>query len=289
MIGEHVRTVSAATFALAAAAIKMRWRRERAEDLRLLETLSPSDVSSWKGDYDTIDKLLLAMDVTAQHNDVARLDLASLVIVNCGSDHCYLPSMRERIGAAVKSGTAWVLSSDWALKYFIEPVVPGYVKQRGADSGVVAVEATTDSLWSDVTVPGSDPQWWLEGGSHLMEVLDEDHVKAEAVSHELLAKNATPVVAAQWQVGPKGGRVFHAVSHFYPKQTRLVTELHKKPAAQFLQDGLGLEKDEIAQLVKLSCYASDITFAELQTVVTAMELVSRWTVMAKRARLEKGL
>src|SRR3712207_8618212 len=57
------------------------------------------------------------------------------------------------------------------------------------------------TLFPYTTLFRSDPQWWLEGSSHAIEVLDPERVRVEAASHDLLVKYDAPVVAVSFPWG----------------------------------------------------------------------------------------
>ena len=114
---------------------------------------------------------------------------------------CYDPTLVAEIGNYVKNGK-WLVTSDWALHYIIEPAFPNTIRwtKESTSEYIISVEPFTDSLWSDIVVLGADPQWWL-WGSYPMEVLDPDRVRIEAASHDLLLKHRAPVVAVGFDWG----------------------------------------------------------------------------------------
>ena len=173
------------------------------------------------------------------------------------------------------------MTSDWALKNVVEPGFPGMVKWSGASTGdeVLGVEPMTGSLWSEVTVPGVEPQWWLEGASYGIEILEKDAVEIVAASHEMLVKYNAPVVAVRFDWGK--GHVFHIVSHFWLKRSRSPGERHRGPAADFMREGMGLSDEQIAGIFdRAGVDPAKVKFAESQSAVTSTELVAGLCVQA---------
>jgi len=60
---------------------------------------------------------------------------------------------------------------------------------------------------------GQHPQWWLEGGSYPIDIIDKQRVQVLAHSDEMGSKyKAAPVVV---RFKHEDGEVIHVVSHFY--------------------------------------------------------------------------
>jgi hypothetical protein len=89
--------------------------------------------------------------------------------------------------------------------------------ERATGDEVISVEPSLNSLWSDVVVLGADPQWWLEGSSHPISILNPEKVAIEAASHDLLSRHSAPVVAVSFDWGK--GHVFHVISHLLNVKT----------------------------------------------------------------------
>jgi hypothetical protein len=155
------------------------------------------------------------------------------------------------------------------------------VKFTGQATGdeVISVEPSLNSLWSDVVVLGAEPQWWLEGSSHPIEVLNPDKVVIEAASHDLLSRHSAPVVAVSFDWGK--GHVFHVISHFWCKRSRTPTERHQGPCTDFLKAGMKLSDDSIDKVLEIAqIRANTLNFAQLQTAVTSTELIAQLCIRA---------
>lgn len=260
-------------YRLAAAAVRQRYLEQRPQTLAALDSLRKQDVAVLKGTYDSVENVLDALGlayVMSPKTLTPKKAGRKVVFANCAS--AYAPTLVSDCEAAVRGG-ALLVSSDWALSRLIAPGFPGTIA-RGQGSSrdeVVGIEPTLGSLWSEVVVLGADPQWWLEGGSEPIAVLDPDNVSIEAESHELLCKYGASPVAASF--GWHAGRVFHVVSHFWLKRTRTSTQ---GSARDFLVRGMKLSPEGIEAVFAKAKVAPDaIDFASLQSAATSTELIAR--------------
>ncbi|MCB9613292.1 MAG: hypothetical protein H6722_12650 [Sandaracinus sp.] len=258
-------------YRFAGAAVRARYFDQRPGTHRALERLRASDVAVYSGNFDHVQELLTALSVPFTL-DPKSLD-AKVVFVNCASQ--YDPAFLKRLAAHVRAG-ARLVTSDWALSRVLQTHFPGTVAAGKGRSGdeVVAVEPAADSLWADVVVPGTDPQWWLESSSEPLQVLDESRVRVEARSHELLGKYGEPAVAVSFPWGD--GDVFHVVSHFRVKRTRQHGRRHAERGTAFLREGLRLPESTIAELFATHRLEPDaLDFATMQSTATSVELCAR--------------
>lgn len=258
-------------YRFAGAAVRARYLDQRPGTHRALERLRASDVAVYAGSFDRVQELLSALGIPFTL-DPKSLD-AQIVFVNCASQ--YDARLLARLAAHVRAG-ARLVTSDWALSRILQVHFPGTVAAGKGRSGdeVVAVEPSAQSLWADVVVPGTDPQWWLEGSSEPLHVLDDALVRVEARSHELLSKYGDPAVAVSFPWGD--GDVFHVVSHFRVKRTRRHARRHAEPGEAFLRDGLRLPEATITELLTRHGVAPGaIDFATMQSTATSAELCAR--------------
>jgi hypothetical protein len=269
-------------YEVAAIAVRQSLAEQRPEDLHLLNKLRKQDVAVYAGSFDRVEDILMCLNVPCTMNpDVSTKLDAQIIFVNCSSS--YDKALIEHLSQRVNEGK-WLVSSDWALGQFIEPAFPGMVKFTGRATGdeVISVEPSLNSLWSDVVVLGADPQWWLEGSSHPIEVLNPDKVAIEAASHDLLSRHSAPVVAVSFDWGK--GHVFHVISHFWCKRSRTPTQRHQGPCTDFLKAGMKLSDDSIDKVLAIAQIKADtLNFAQLQSAVTSTELIAQLCIRAARA------
>jgi len=268
-------------YEVAAIAVRQRLAEQHPEDLHVLNKLRKQDVAVYAGSFDHVEDILACLNVPCAMNpNASKLD-AQIIFVNCSSS--YDKALIKHLSQRVNEGK-WLVSSDWALGRFIEPAFPGMVKFTGRATGdeVISVEPSLNSLWSDVVVLGTDPQWWLEGSSHPIAILNPDKVAIEAASHDLLSRHRAPVVAVSFDWGK--GHVFHVISHFWCKRSRTPTQRHQGPCTDFLKAGMKLSDDSIDKVLAIAQIKSDtLNFAQLQSAVTSTELIAQLCIRAAKA------
>jgi hypothetical protein len=259
-------------YKVAALAVRRRMREQRPEHLAVLDSIGLGTVGVYRGTYDRVENILELLGIRYVANP-SYLRKPGIIFANCSS--AYEPGLAEHVRARVQQG-AWLVGSGWALGKLIAPAFPGTVRPAARVTGdeVVSVEPTAGSIWSDMEVPGADPQWWLEGNSQPIEVLDPDLVSVEAVSPEMLLRYKAPAVAVRFDWGR--GKVFHMASHFWCRQSRTPTDRHCGPASDFLRSGMGLCDEAIDEIFDEAGIAPEmLNFAMIQSAATTTELVAR--------------
>ncbi len=205
--------------AAAAQILRAKLANDDPEALKALDKLSDKDVIVIAGSMDHIEQVLGAAGMRyalVAPEQVARLDLNAdqVVMVNCPGT---MPDEGvARLERFVRAG-GLLYTTDWALKNVIERGFPGTIKHNGKSTGdhvtPVSVRQVHHNLMSDILLrAGDQPQWWLEGGSYPIELLDK-RVEVLAESAEMQSRyEASPVVVRfPWH----DGEVIHVVSHFY--------------------------------------------------------------------------
>lgn len=264
---------------LAAIAVRRRLLEQRPADLAILESMKKKDVAVYTGAHDQVQNVLDRVQIGHEMNPAKTK--AKVIFANCnGTKHQHL----DTAAAKVEDG-AWLVTSDWSLSSVIEANFPNTVKRsanKSTGDEVVAVEPNLESLWQDVVVLGVDPQWWLEGGSYPIEVLDPARVRIETASHEMLTKYEAPAVAVRFNQGL--GQVYHVVSHFWLKRSRTPDARYQRPCTEFLRDGMKLTSEGIERVMKDSKIpAESIDFASLQSAATSTELIAQLCIRAMRS------
>lgn len=271
-------------YALAAAAVRQRYREQHPEYLDVLSELKKQDIAVYTGSYDKVETVLDHLQIPYTLNAAVRSWKAFLVFANCpGTNHS---GLTKNIANLVNDGT-WLVSSDWSLANVVAPHFPDTIRRGQGVSGdeVVGVEPWHDSLWSDIVVLGCDPQWWLEGSSYPIHIDNPEMVKIEAVSHDMLVKYKQSAVAVRFPWG--AGEVFHIISHFYLKRTRLAHAKHQSCATDFLREGMKLSEEGIEHVLKTAKLKPDsINFATLQSAATSAELVARLCIDAALSQVQ---
>lgn len=161
------------------------------------------------------------------------LNYYDVILIGCpGSEipHAAFPKIREFV---VNGG--WLITTDWALYSIVEPIFPGYIrwnqKKTKGKKEVVACQIVEpnhpflDGVISELQQTkwskkgkGDEFKWWLEIGSYPIEVLNHSAVHVLIASWEIKNKYGEAPVLAYFDVGNKGGRVIHMISHTHLQQ-----------------------------------------------------------------------
>lgn len=268
-----------AAYKLAAHAVRQRFAEQHPEYLEVLASLRKRDIAVYKGTYDSVESVLdlLGIPFTLSPRKLS----ASLVFANCAGQSNQ--ALVEKIEPHVRDG-AWLVTSDWSLHNVVERAFPNTVRRLpGKTTGdeVVSVEPALGSNWEEVVVLGTDPQWWLESASYLIDVLDPERVRIEAASHEMLVKYNAPAIAVRFDW--EAGHVLHVISHFWLKRSRVPDERYRGPCTEFLKAGMRLSDAGIEKVLKESkVQVNDLNFAMIQSAATATELIAQTCVHSQR-------
>lgn len=217
-----------------------RMLHEAPEDARALEDVQASDIVVVPGSYDRVEQVLDALEMPytilgVERIGRVRLRPEQLLVVNC-------PGLLDRRGiGAVRSFVASggsLFTTDWALRHVVEPAFPGLVayNERPTRDDVVRVEvrAHDNPFLAGVMDGADDPQWWLEGSSYPIRILDPSRVEVLITSRELEDRYGEALVALVFRHG--AGEVFHMISHYYLQRTELRNARHHAPATSYFKE-----------------------------------------------------
>ena len=228
-------------------ALREKMRRDNPTEERQLQEISQTDVIVVRGQYDRVQDVLRAMDipftlVSAAQLDQINLSPSQVVFINCPGN-----LSRKGIGQIhqfVEAG-GFLVTTDWALRHVIEPAFPGLMRynDRPTRDDVVRIEILEggNRFLEGLVSPGEDPQWWLEGSSYPIEILDQKNVEVLITSKEMAEKYGEAPIAVTFNFGL--GSVFHIVSHYYLQRSELRTARHEMPSTTyFAEKGLSLNE-----------------------------------------------
>jgi len=261
-------------------------RRDAPDRARVLDEVEKSDVVVVTGQYDRVQQVLEALEVehTVIHpHELDRLTLRpeQLLVVNCPgqvSSHAI-----TRIRAFVEAGGS-LFTTDWALKHVIEPAFPGVLafNERPTADDVVRIEVKDpDNIYLQGVMDGQDdPQWWLEGSSYPIRILDAERVQVLITSKELGEKYGEEPVAVWFRWGE--GEVFHMISHYYLQRTELRTQRHQAPAASYFDEkGVGVSCDMLASI-------DDLSLADLESAKPSASFMANVMIEKKEKALRRA-
>src|SRR5262245_51642117 len=171
----------------AAEILRKRMETERPKDLVILDSVKGKSVVVVRGSMDHIEQVLDAANIrhtTIEPDQVATYDFNAdmIVMVDCPGR---MPQKGvERIERFVRAG-GLLYTTDWSLLNLVQKAFPGTIKHNGrstADEVVpVQVIEKDDNLMSKMLLTNkTEPQWWLEGGSYPIEIIDKTKVRVLA-------------------------------------------------------------------------------------------------------------
>ena len=223
-------------YAAGARISKERMAREAPLDAAALDAVNAADIVVVQGCYDHVERVLDALElpytaVAPDHLENIRLRPEQLLVVNCPGTVSAVAVGKVR--AFVEAGGS-LFTTDWALRHVIEPGFPGMLayNERPTADDVVRIEVRDhdNQFVAGVMDAADDPQWWLEGSSYPIRVLDP-RVSVLITSAELGDKYGEAAVAVTFPWGD--GEVFHMISHYYLQRTELRTARHTAGAAAY--------------------------------------------------------
>jgi hypothetical protein len=269
-----------AAYRAAATIAKEQLRRDAPERARVLDSVEASDVVVVRGIYDRVEDVLDALEVeysAVEPRELDRLQLSSeqLLVVNCPGQ--VSAAAITRIRAFVEAGGS-LFTTDWALKHVIEPAFPGVLafNDRPTADDVVRIEVKDpDNIYLQGVIEGQDdPQWWLEGSSYPIRIVDEERVRVLITSRELGDRYGETPVAVWFRWGE--GDVFHMISHYYLQRTELRTQRHQAGgAAYFAEKGVPLSAEVSADIVRCALSTGDIESAKPSAAFMSNVLIEK--------------
>jgi hypothetical protein len=255
-------------------------RRDAPVRARALDSVEQSDVVVVAGIYDHVAAVLDALQVPHTligTHEVERVKLRpeQLLIINCPGD--VSAKAVTRIRAFVEAGGS-LFTTDWALKHVVEPAFPGVLAFSKAPTpdDVVRIEVRdADNIYLQGVLDGQDdPQWWLEGSSYPISIVDTERVKVLITSRELGEKYGESPVAVWFRWGE--GDVFHMISHYYLQRTELRTQRHAGSAGTYFAE------KGVAMSPAMTADVADLSLADVESAKPSAAFMSNVIIEKKR-------
>lgn len=267
----------------AARLMQERMKNQRPEDLEILRAVTDKEIVVVRGSMDRIENVLRAAGIEHSVIDPAQVADADLmadqiVMVNCPGN---MPAAGvKRIKKFVTAG-GLLYTTDWALLNVIQKAFPRTIAYNGKSTGnhVTAVqvhEHDKDNMMSNMLLRNdSKPQWWLEGGSYPIDVLNPRSVKVLASSKEMKRRyGAAPVVVRfPWQ----DGEVIHVVSHFYRQMATAGPAVATKNALDSVSGLSAAQKAAFANSAE-----GDVQFSEVESSYAFQQMTSNMIINKSR-------
>ena len=209
------------------------------------EELGQSEVIVSKGVHDYIEQVFNGIGlkhnlINPQQFEKIDLDPDQIIFINCPGS-VTSKGLRNLVTFVEKGG--FLFTTDWALRHVIEPGFPGYIKynNRPTNDEVVRVDilAEEDPFLQSLIGPNDDPQWWLEGSSYPIEILNHKEVDILIKSKEIEKKYGESAVFVTFDYGK--GKIYHMISHFYLQRAETRTARHAKSGAEYANEKLNMD------------------------------------------------
>ena len=209
------------------------------------EELGQSEVIVSKGVHDYIEQVFNGIGlkhnlINPQQFEKIDLDPDKIIFINCPGS-VSSKGLRNLVTFVEKGG--FLFTTDWALRHVIEPGFPGYIKynNRPTNDEVVRVDilAEEDPFLQSLIGPNDDPQWWLEGSSYPIEILNHKEVDILIKSKEIEKKYGESAVFVTFDYGK--GKIYHMISHFYLQRAETRTARHAKSGAEYANEKLNMD------------------------------------------------
>ena len=210
------------------------------------EELGQSEVIVSEGVHDYIEQVFNGIGlkhnlINPQQFEKIDLDPDQIIFINCPGN-VTSKGLRNLVTFVEKGG--FLFTTDWALRHVIEPGFPGYIKynNRPTSDEVVRVDilAEEDPFLQSLIGPNDDPQWWLEGSSYPIEILNHKEVDILIKSKEIEKKYGESAVFVTFDYGK--GKVYHMISHFYLQRAETRTARHKKSGTEYAYEKLNMDE-----------------------------------------------
>jgi hypothetical protein len=276
-------------YELASSLIRDRLEAEDKENLDIMDDISSDDVIVIEGQYDHIHLVLKHSKIPftqIQPSQLADMELRSdqTIFVNCMGH--FDQDLARKLNTFVNSG-GQLITTDWCLKSVLEVAFPGYVEynDNATSDEVVRIEIVdkNDPVLKGFLDEDTDPQWWLEGSSYPIKVLDEKKVSVLIKSKQLKEKYGENPVVVRFNHGE--GVVYHMISHFYLQRTETRDSKQKMGASAYSM-GKGSSM-KTAAMYKMAEESMDLNFGEVQSANTSAEFVSRALLSQKKKYRKK--
>lgn len=276
-------------YELASALVRDRLETEDKENIEILDEMIEDDVIVIEGQYDHIHLVLQNSKIPFKQILPPQLEELKLrsdqtIFVNCTGS--FPNELARKLNTFVTMG-GQLITTDWCLKSVLEIGFPGYVEynQKATADEVVRIEIVDkeDPVLKGFLDEEADPQWWLEGSSYPIKILDKEKVKVLIRSKEIGNKYEDDPVVVRFKHGE--GVVYHMISHFYLQRTETRDEKQKMGASMYsMSKGSSLKTSAMFEAAEADM---DMNFGEVQSANTSSEFISRALLSQKKKYRKK--
>jgi hypothetical protein len=227
------------------------------------------------GEYDRVQQVLDHLQLPyqtlpCQVVDDLALRADQVLIVNCPGQ--FTTVAIENIRKFVAAGGT-LITTDWALLTTVQAAFPGTIEYTGSSTADDVVKVSwihPETIWTrGVEVPGQPINWWLEGSSYPIRILDP-RVTILVRSEEMASKYQEDPLVVTFGYGE--GRVFHLTSHYYLQRSQgdKGAKAEKTPAT-----GVG-------QAIMQQAVAGGLSAEQLSAAYSSMRLLANILYESRR-------
>jgi len=254
------------------------------------EELGQSEVIVSIGVHDYIEQVFNGIGlkhnlIDPQQFEKIDLDPDKIIFINCPGS-VSSKGLRNLVTFVENGG--FLFTTDWALKHVVEPGFPGYIKynNRPTNDEVVRVEilAEEDPFLQSLIGPNDDPQWWLEGSSYPIEIVNHKEVDILIKSKEIEKKYGESAVFVTFDYGK--GKVYHMISHFYLQRAETRTARHKKSGTEYAYEKLNMDESRAEKYKNMGI--DDAYLSDVEAAYASSSMMNKilWDKKRKMAELE---
>jgi len=254
------------------------------------EELGQSEVIVSIGVHDYIEQVFNGIGlkhnlIDPQQFEKIDLDPDKIIFINCPGS-VSSKGLRNLVTFVENGG--FLFTTDWALKHVVEPGFPGYIKynNRPTNDEVVRVEilAEEDPFLQSLIGPNDDPQWWLEGSSYPIEIVNHKEVDILIKSKEIEKKYGESAVFVTFDYGK--GKVYHMISHFYLQRAETRTARHKKSGTEYAYEKLNMDESRAEKYKNMGI--DDAYLSDVEAAYSSSSMMNKilWDKKRKMAELE---
>ena len=255
------------------------------------EELGQSEVIVSTGVHDNIEQVFNGIGlkhylINPQQFEKIDLDPDQIIFINCPGN-VTSKGLRNLVTFVEKGG--FLFTTDWALRHVIEPGFPGYIKynNRPTNDEVVRVDilAEEDPFLQSLIGPNDDPQWWLEGSSYPIEILNHKEVDILIKSKEIEKKYGESAVFVTFDYGK--GKIYHMISHFYLQRAETRTARHAKSGAEYANEKLNMDQYREEKYKNMGIENANLSDVEAAYSSSSMMNKILWDKKRKMAEMER--
>ena len=255
------------------------------------EELGQSEVIVSEGVHDYIEQVFNGIGlkhnlINPQQFEKIDLDPDKIIFINCPGS-VSSKGLRNLVTFVEKGG--FLFTTDWALRHVIEPGFPGYIKynNRPTNDEVVRVDilAEEDPFLQSLIGPNDDPQWWLEGSSYPIEILNHKEVDILIKSKEIEKKYGESAVFVTFDYGK--GKIYHMISHFYLQRAETRTARHAKSGAEYANEKLNMDQYREEKYKNMGI--DDANLSDVEAAYSSSSMMNKilWDKKRKMAEMER--